>query len=298
MIIQSILSSLIFSFLLSGFNFGGPVITSPAILEKPATYHLPVKKETALPLTLNSKNVAVWDAKNKFFIFEKSADTAVPLASISKLMTALVFLENNQGFDKIITLQDSDRREGGKIYLYRGDQTSVKNLFLAMLIGSDNTATIALVRSTGLSEANFIKAMNAKAIKLGLFNMSFADPVGLNDNNVGTAKEVALLLNEALKNKLIADAVNQSEFSFKTEAGVAKKIPSTDWLLDNFSSSNAVLIGGKTGHTNAAGYCLAAKFADTRGHDIISVVMGAPSETSRFTESAKVANWVYDNYSW
>jgi D-alanyl-D-alanine carboxypeptidase len=213
-------------------------------------------------------------------------------------MTALVFLDNNPGWDKNYTMQDADRRDGGKIYLYRGDEVTVRDLFDAMLVGSDNTATIALIHAAGFTEDDFVKKMNDKAATMGLTQTKFFDAVGLNNDNVSTAREVAELAKTALATPEILQTVSNKSVTFKTTAGIVKIIDSTDSLLNGFSSDHIQIIGGKTGHTDLAGYCFVAKFTDQNNHVIISVVLGTDSEAERFRQTAKLANWIYDSFTW
>ena len=81
-------------------------------------------------------------------------------------------------------------------------------------------------------------------------------------------------------------------------AGVKKKISSTNYLLDSFAAPRVRIIGGKTGHTDLAGYCLVSGFKDSNNHEVISVVLGTESDKERFNQTNKLVNWIYDNFSW
>ena len=278
----------------TGFN----AVNFLTVVEKPATYHFPIKKATAPDVEIAATEAAVLDVKDDLYVYEKNANEPHQIASITKLMTALVFLDNNPGWDKIYTMQTSDRRDGGKIYLYRGDQVTVKNLFDAMLIGSDNTAAVALTHAAGFTEEDFVKKMNDKALALGLTQTKFFDAVGLNNDNMSTAREVTQLAKAALANPEIVKTVSTPTVTFKTMAGDVKTINSTDFLLNNFNSDHLQIIGGKTGYTDLAGYCFVAKFIDKDNHVIISVVLGTASETERFTQTVKLANWIFDSFNW
>jgi len=280
------------------FSFVSAPINPEAVIEKQATIHSPQRKVGIQDIEISAYSAAVLDIKDKLFIFEKNSNDRLRIASITKLMTALVFLDNNPGWDQIYEIKREDRREGGKIYLYLGDKVTVKNLFYAMLVGSDNSATIALIHSAGLSEADFVAKMNEKAKSLGLLQTRFVDPVGLSNSNVSTAREVALLAQAALAQSEINQAVATEKTEFSTVAGVSKAIESTDALLNNFSDNNIRIVGGKTGYTDLAGYCFVAKFIDANQHEIISVVLNTPSETDRFKQTAKLVRWIYDSYEW
>ncbi len=299
-----IIATIISSFFLLNVNFNNIFlftynpISPEAVIEKQATVHSPQKKTGIQDIEIAAYSAAVFDIKDKLFIFEKNSNDRLRIASISKLMTALVFLDNNPGWDQVYEITREDRRDGGKIYLYLGDKVTVKNLFYAMLVGSDNTATIALIHAAGMSETDFVAKMNEKARELGLLQTSFVDPVGLSSSNISTAREVALLAQAALAKPEINQAVGTEKTEFSTVAGVAKTIESTDTLLNSFPDDNIKIVGGKTGHTDLAGYCFVAKFMDNNQHEIISVVLNTPSENERFKQTARLVRWVYDSYEW
>jgi len=245
-----------------------------------------------------ARSGVVLDLQSENILFNQDANKISSIASITKLMTALVFLDYNPGWDVIYEIKENDRRTGGKIYLYLGEKVLVRDLFHAALVGSANTATIALVHSTGMSEAEFVEKMNAKAMEIGLKNTYFSDPVGLNNYNTSTAKEVALITKTALTHQDIRQATLIKEYKFKTQAGRAKTILTTDYLLENIANNGFSLIGGKTGFTVIAGYCFVGEFINEAGHEIISVVLGSWESSDRFTETEKLVKWTYDNYVW
>jgi hypothetical protein len=247
------------------------------------------------PYDLKARSGVVYDVKNNNFLFKKNQSSRLPIASITKLMTAIVFIENNLGFDEIYEIKDEDRREGGRIYVYRGDQISVKDLFYLSLVGSANTATVALVHSTGMTEEEFIFKMNEKAKNLGLMHTSFKDSVGLSANNYSTANDIALLAKEALSYPEIREATLKSSHSFKTVQGRSQIVYTTDQLLNNMPKNGVELFGGKTGYTEAAGYCFVGGFVNETGEEIISVVLGAESDKARFLETKNLINWVFEN---
>lgn len=300
----SIIATIVTSFFLLNVNlnnvflFISNPVSAEAVIEKQASIHLPEKKSDAVDIDLSAYSAAVLDVKDNLFIFEKNSNDRLRIASITKLMTALVFLDHNPGWDQVYEIKREDRRDGGKIYLYLGEKVTIRDLFYAMLVGSDNSATIALVHSTGLSEADFVALMNEKARSLGLLQTNFIDPVGLSNDNLSTAREVALLAQAALSKKEINQAVSTEKTEFSTVAGAIKTIESTDVLLNNFSDENIKILGGKTGYTELAGYCFVAKFVDASQHEIISVVLKTPTENERFKQTAKLVRWVYDNFQW
>jgi D-alanyl-D-alanine carboxypeptidase len=166
------------------------------------------------------------------------------------------------------------------------------------LIASDNTATIALVKSTGLNEEKFVEEMNRKAVVLGLSNTNFVDPVGLSDKNISTALDVAKLAKEALANDKIQEATICKNYIFQTKQGRIVKIESTDLLLKNLPPNGLTIEGGKTGYTESAGYCFVGKFKDKSGKEVIAAVLNSANYQTRFSEAKSIAEWVFDSYSW
>jgi D-alanyl-D-alanine carboxypeptidase len=255
-------------------------------------------REKAVQFDLQSSCAAVAEATSSQILFAKEADKEWPIASITKLATALVFLESNPGWDAVYTITDEDRREGGRINVFRGEKIKVKDLFNLSLVGSDNTATIALVHSTGLSEEDFVKKMNAKAENIGLKRTRFYDAVGLSNNNVSIAREVIELARVSLAKEEIRTATLKKKYEFLTTQGRKKTVYNTDGLLDNFPQNGIKILGGKTGYTESAGYCFVGKFADQSGREIISVVLGSPNNDSRFSQTKDLVEWVYKNFVW
>ena len=264
-------------------NLAGPVIT---------------KKEDAVNLDLAASSSAVLLVKNNTFLFEKNSTVKQPIASLTKLMTALVFLDNNPGLEKEYIISQNDNVVGGKNNLFIGDTIKVKDLWHTSLVASDNVATMALAHSTGLSDLEFIQAMNSKASKLGLFNTSFAEPTGLSDKNISTARDIARLAKEALSHDEIKKSTIQKEYNFTTKEGREKKISSTDYLLFSESETKINLLGGKTGYTESAGYCFVGKFTDPRQDEIITVILNSNGKNDRFLETKILVDWVFTNFSW
>ena len=268
--------------------------------------HLPLSQDLArverLPNwqdpEIAADRAAIYDLSTNTFLWEKNSEVRQPMASITKLMTALVFLDHNPGWDRVYRIGSSDQVEGGKVYLFNGEEIKVKDLFYSSLVASDNGATIALVHATGLSEDEFISKMNSKAKQLGLFSTSFVDPIGLSDNNLSTARDIARLARAALKNEEIKKATLTSDYSFETLQGKGKKIESTDYLLGN-DLDNAILVqGGKTGYTDKAGYCFVGQFKDKSGREVISVVLNSLSKNDRFKQTKALVVWTFAGYRW
>ncbi|MDP2709217.1 MAG: serine hydrolase [bacterium] len=273
-----------------------PRLPQPPALDQPLS-QLPENQDKTAPAAvdfdLDAANGVVFDLSGDNLFFSQRPDRPWPIASITKLFTAYTFLDFNPGWDTPYTIKAEDRREGGKIYLFNGDTVTIKDLFYFSLVGSDNTATAALVHAAGFSESEFARKMNDKIKELGLKNTRFADVTGLTENNVSTAREVARFAKIALDVPDINLATLTKQYEFVTGQGKRKIINSTDRLLDVFPENGIAITGGKTGFINASGYCLVSRFKNDDGQEIITVVLGADSEAGRFNATKQLVELYY-----
>ena len=287
--IGTLIVNLIFSWLFLTTN-------NPVLLN--SDYQLISLKPRVPEYILNADKGAVLAVSDRAFLFKKNENQVQPIASITKLMTALVFLDHNPGWDKIYEITTADNISGGHLNLFLGDRLKIKDLFYTSLIASDNGATIALVHATGLSEKQFVGEMNKKAQHLSLVKTKFSEPIGLSDDNISTAREVTWLANEAFNNQAISQTTTKSSYEFRTEGGKNVKIESTDNLLFDSAPGPWELLGGKTGYTDRAGYCFVGRFKDSQGRELISAILGSNGKNDRFKESKNLITWVWQNYIW
>jgi serine-type D-Ala-D-Ala endopeptidase (penicillin-binding protein 7) len=250
-----------------------------------------------LDVRITAKSAIAVDVKSSKILYKKNNQEILPIASITKLMTGLVFLEHNPGWQNTITILDSDHRNGGTSYLKTGETLTLKDLFATALIVSDNEAAVALARSTGKSEFDFVAAMNKKASELGLKNSKFVEPTGLDAGNSSTAEDVAKLLNFALQNQAIKEMTSLADYEFKIQnkdKDRQVKLKNTDLLLKGYLD----VLGGKTGSLLEAGYCLAIKIKGDSGQEIIIAVLDSQTNLDRFQDVKAISDWVYTNYKW
>ncbi len=275
-----------------GTEKSSAVLTDQALDD---TKIIPHKKDNnSWGVKITAQSAAVMDEDSGVILWQKNADEVRSLASITKLMTTLVFLEHNPGWDTPVTMEASDETRENSPNILRGETVTVKDLFYVSLIASDNNTTKALVRSTGLSEDAFVKKMNQKAQDLGLTQTTFVDVTGLDDKDHSTALDIIHLAKAAFANTHIGQATSQSSYNLVTQAGRSKKINSTNNLLRSYLSIKA----GKTGSTNAAGYCLVAKIENKAGQNIIGVVLGSANHEQRFQDLKILSAWILDNFIW
>jgi D-alanyl-D-alanine carboxypeptidase len=244
---------------------------------------------------INSESALVMDKESGKILFQKNGFTVRSIASISKLLTAIVFLEQEPNFEKSVILPEGGKNDSGRIEIGENEAVNLKDLFRIMLVGSINSAAEALASATKLSYAEFIQQMNIKAKELGMKDSYFKDPTGLSAENRATAKDVATLLREALKNSLIEETVVMDSYSFASLNNKWHQVKNTNKLLGSYLE----VVGGKTGYIEESGYCLANLVKNKEAQEgIIVVILGAKSEEERFQENKFLSQWVFDNWSW
>lgn len=260
--------------------------------------NFPQKLDKGVMPEIKSSSVFVYSPTSDYAFVDKDSDKVQAIASITKLMTALVFLENNPGWENIYEIKREDRVEGGRIYAYLGDKVRIIDLFNLSLVASANTATKALVSSTGLSQEEFVAKMNEKAKELGMNSTSFVDPIGISDHDISNAQDLSILLKKIIENDDIRKTTEKNEYRFKTVDGIPKVAYSTDRLIEKYPKDGISLLGGKTGFIDAAGFCFAGVFENTEGKEVISIVLGAEHPSLRFSETDDLVSWIYSNFVW
>lgn len=229
-----------------------------------------------LSLISSSRAVVAANGDNHFFVAHHSRDR-MPIASLTKLMTALMFLEYNSAWDMRIAINGEDDAPPAKLAFQSGDVVTVRALFDAMLVGSKNNAAHALVRSTGLSPSAFIKKMNEKALAFGMEDTHFVDVTGLSPQNVGTARDMALLARVALTHREIRSAVGKRVAYMRLlNRNHTFRVPTTNDLI-----ATGIKTLGKTGTLPEVGHNLAL-IKQQNNQTIVFVILGAPSSDERF----------------
>ncbi|MFH1668075.1 MAG: serine hydrolase [Candidatus Komeilibacteria bacterium] len=249
----------------------------------------------SLGVKLSAETALAFDWETKAILWQQNNERQRPIASLTKLMTVLVWLENNPGWQVPVTISKDDYREGGTFYLFTGEVVTTEDLFYSTLIASDNNATIALVRSSGLSESDFVIKMNAKAKELRMWQTYFIEPTGLDNRNVSSANDLLRLISVAYENDRIKDAISRKDYSYSIRnTGRRNYFVSTDMLLDSYLD----VLGGKTGYSDEAGGCLAIKVQDPEQHKIGVIILGSEDHYTRFDDAKALAQWTFDNFEW
>ncbi len=232
-------------------------------------------------------------------LFEKNAHVARPLASVTKLMSMLIISEYIQNWNATTTITSDEIEEGNQTIL-KGEVYTMSDLYAAALVGSFNTAVSALVNATGLTQEQFVAEMNRRARDFGTEQMSFVEPTGLSPDNLGTPHDVAILVKITLSHPRIKVTSMLPRVEITDRQTLQKKVvKATDWLLTRtVALSGAHVEGGKTGYIPESGYNFAGQIKNDSGHEIRVVVLGTQNVFARFTETASIAEWVFENFEW
>lgn len=243
------------------------------------------------PGRLLAKAVLIIDVPSGRILYEYNANAVRSIASLTKLMTAIVFLEGNPPLDSVVMVTREDARGAGRRRSQMGVGESFKllDILYASLLASDNRATRTLARASGLSMDNFVLRMNEKARELGLDSTFFVEVTGLDAGNRSTAFDVARLLSAALENYWVAHITATDQYTFHSTNKRRRHI-----LLNTNRLARAgwEVEGGKTGFIAASGYCLVTIMKDKEGHEILAVLLGAPTNSRRFSETIYIIDWL------
>lgn len=241
------------------------------------TLSLPRQTETSAQIYAHS--YILIDHDSKYAYLAKNADLPVPIASTTKIMTALVALETLD-LNSIITIsKTANMVEGSKVDFFTGEKVQTKELLYALMLHSANNAAYALAESNSTVE-EFVGKMNRKAKEIGLKNTLYADPAGLNDQGRSTARDLAILIDFAIENPMFKTLIETDErIIISSDGKYRHEVKNSNRLiLDQEPLYLQSVIGGKTGFTYEAGHCLVAS-AIINSKRYIAAVLRTSSDT-------------------
>ncbi|HKQ86785.1 MAG TPA: serine hydrolase, partial [Candidatus Acidoferrales bacterium] len=222
--------------------------------------------------------------------WEEHSNEQRSIASLTKLMTAVVFLADDPDMTRVVEVTRPDVTNASVTHLRAGDQLQLGELLHLMLIASDNGAARVLARTSDGSTPAFVDRMNNMAQILGLANTHYEDPTGLDPDDVSTAYDISHLIAFAASDDTIGPIIRTETYDVHTAARVIP-IHSTNKLL----GTGVDVRGGKTGFISKAGYCLATLLQIPQGNQIAVVVLGAGSSSMRFWDTRRLLNWASAN---
>ncbi|HVF62608.1 MAG TPA: D-alanyl-D-alanine endopeptidase [Casimicrobiaceae bacterium] len=248
-------------------------------------------------LQLASANVLVYDPASGQPIYAKAADEVAPIASLTKLMNAMVVLDAGQSLEETIqiVIEDFDFLKGSGSRLRLGTQLSRREMLRLSLMSSENRAASAIARHYPGGKAAFVNAMNVKATMLGMSRSVFADPTGLSPQNVSTANDLAKMVSAAAEYPLIREySTTQSAYVEVDPAG----------RMLGFNNSNRLVANGgwqialqKTGYIREAGRCL-VMMATIASKPVVIVLLDSIGTYTRLGDAERVKHWMETGDEW
>lgn len=241
------------------------------------------------PPEVSAQHAILIDAKTGKVLYEKNAEEKAYPASITKIMTALLAIENGKLDHKVKVTESAIGVEGSSIYLAPGETLPLRDLVYGLMLRSGNDAAVAISAEIGGTTQNFIKMMNDRAREIGAKNTNFINPSGLHDkNHYTTAKDMALISREAMKNPEFKTIVRAKSWEAHRETGRYNFFYNKNKVVYQYEGGSGI----KIGFTKAAGRTLVAS-SERNGMELICVVMNAPDW---FQDTYKLMDYAYENY--
>ena len=259
------------------------------------------------PLQVDAKGAFCGEIDKEGFsqkvLFEKDSEKSLPIASLTKLMTACVVMENYDLFQEITIKEEATLGEGDSGFFKAGETFYAKDLLYSMLMESSNAAAESLAEAAG--KESFVNLMNEKARELKMRKTHFSNPTGLEPENpsvsinVSTARDISLLASYIYKNPPLWNISNTKEYNlYQANGFFHHKIENKNELLGQGNGEwwKENIIGGKTGWTPKAGECLVLAVENPKNDDLlVGVILGSGN---RFGEMKNMINWIYQAYRW
>jgi D-alanyl-D-alanine carboxypeptidase (penicillin-binding protein 5/6) len=287
---------LIFSFTKSNFAktpvVSGSSTINEANLSAPKT--TPEIASNTLPPDLTSNSAMAYDLNSGTVLYSKNLNDKLPIASLTKLMTAIVVMENESNLDAVVTVKNSDVAGvvGSTIGLVPGEKITVRDLLFALLIPSSNDAALTLADFVGNSQSNFVKLMNDKSQQLGLVGTHFANPIGWDiGDNYSNTSDLIKIVKEFLKYPMLQQIVKTKQTTiYSIDQKYSHELDTTNKLL----LTDPRVIGLKTGFTSKALGNLIIEAADNRNFVLVVVL----DSQNREDDAQKLLDWVFQVYRW
>lgn len=244
-----------------------------------------------------ASSTIVWSPEQGVLISQNSHQLR-SIASLSKMVTALVVLGEKPDWQAYYTLKNEDQRYGNIVYIYPGETVTIRDLWHASLLASDNTATQALVRAVNLTDDQYRQKVVALADSLNITDLKIEEPTGLNPKNQASAEAVAKIAQAALSRPEVRQAALLENYTITTKAGRSQLVTNTDGFVRGAVAlpKGWQIDGGKTGYIDEAGYCFAALWKNKAGQQLVSVVLGAPAKADRFTVTKSLLDYAGQKY--
>ncbi len=244
-----------------------------------------------------SKNYLIGDYQSGQVILKYNENNRVPIASTTKIMTAVIAMENYQPSDVVTISQTAANQIGADVYLLPNEKITVSELLHCLLIKSGNDAAYALAEHLDQNggTAKFVDHMNKKAQELGMRDTNYKDPAGLDVDGYSTARDLFILSRYALKNTNIINYTKIAKYTaYNIDKTISHPLDNSNRLVSEYNYQGA--IGIKTGYMPEAGHCLVSA-AERDGHTLIGVILNTYADTASASadESKKMLDWAFQN---
>ena len=246
-------------------------------------------------LNLKSTSALVLDQSGQRVLYAKNIDWVVPIASITKLMTALVVLDSGLPLDERITIskEDRDGLKGTRSRLAVGMTVTREDLLRLALMASENRAAAALARAYPGGTSAFVAAMNQKAVKLGMWHSRFVDGTGLSNGNVSNAQDLSRLVGAAHQHPLIREYTTDTQYTVRLANGRKMQFSNSNRLVRNSGWDIGL---SKTGYISEAGRCLVMQ-AQIAATPVIIVLLDSWGHLTRLADANRIKKWIESNPS-
>ena len=246
-------------------------------------------------LNVKSTSALVLDQSGQRVLYAKNVEWVVPIASITKLMTALVVLDSGQPLDEPIKIskEDRDGLKGTRSRLTVGMSVAREDLLRIALMASENRAAAALTRAYPGGADAFVAAMNRKAAELGMWRSRFVDGTGLSSGNVSNAQDLARLVGAAYRHPLIREYTTDSEYTVQLANGRKMQFTNSNRLVRNSGWDIGL---SKTGYISEAGRCLVMQ-AHIAATPVIIVLLDSWGHLTRIGDANRIKKWMESNSS-
>lgn len=270
-------------------------LTLPEIHQNPE-----VNKKVSKP-NISAYNYLLADLDSGTILYKNNPNSKVPIASTTKIMTAIVSLENYKTSDVVTISENAAYQAGADSYLRVGEEITVGELLRCLLIKSGNDSAYALAEHMSINNDSileFVAKMNEKAKMLGMKNTEYRDPAGLDVTGYSSAYDLFLATRQALKNELFREIIKTVDYTAtNTTKTIFHELKTSNRLVGEYQYPGA--IGVKTGYMPEAGHCLVSA-AKRNGHTLVGVVLHTFSDTAPASadESRKLLDWGFANTIW
>lgn len=263
---------------------------------------VPVKRTGIMLPQVQSHAYLVVDRQTGMILAEKKSTDVWPIASLTKLMTASVVLDQEISLNRTGTILSSDEVGGARLSVYPGTSFTINDLLYAALVGSANNAARALSHVTDLSSEEFIVQMNRKAQEIGMPHTVFVETSGIDTDNVSTAREMARLAMDVFEKQEMRRYTSTATHSiYSPSHGIEKKLTNTNWMLWKPEYKDVYVMSGKTGYLEESKWnlivSLRPEFSDV-DREVLVVLLGAQSRAESFQDAETLASWAWKNFLW